>query len=182
MNEWSFLFLFLMWEELRRILVKTIISLCSHSLFKMFSQLVQSSCSCSTKHMWLWTQTVALMVHDLVCPGPPLPHLWNEARTALQLWLLSDLAHLAAVCICSVRVFCSLRGFFFFVIQWDRLDLSLVGLMWTSSYICPYVLMTYFNQRPSTTLGAAVSPPRNINSWGGGASISFSRRLCSQPV
>lgn len=66
---------FLMWEELRRILVKTIISLCSHSLFKMFSQLVQSSCSCSTKHMWLWTQTAALTVHDLVCPGPPLPHL-----------------------------------------------------------------------------------------------------------
>lgn len=59
---------FLMWEELRRILVKTIISLCSHSLFKTFSQLVQSSCSCSTKHMWLWTQTVVLTVHDLVCP------------------------------------------------------------------------------------------------------------------
>lgn len=32
--------------------------------FKMFSQLVQSSCSCSTKHTWLWTQTVALAVHD----------------------------------------------------------------------------------------------------------------------
>lgn len=171
---------FLMWEELRRILVKTIISLCSHSSFKMFSQLVQSSCSCSTKHTWLWTQTVAFMVHDLVCPGPPLPHLWNEARTALQLWLLSDLAHLAALCVCSVRLFCSLRGVlaYFFVIQWDRLDLSLVGLLWTSSYICSYD----FNQRPSTTLGAAVSPLRNINSWGGGASISFSRCLCSQPV
>lgn len=132
--------------------------------------------------MFLFNQThraldsVALRVHDLVCPGPSLPHLWNEARTALQLWLLSDLAHLAALCVCSVRLFCSLRGVlaYFFVIRWDRLDLSLAGLLWTSPYdllyICPYDLL---NQRPSTTLGAAVSPPRNINSWVGEPPFPF---------
>lgn len=49
--------------------------------------------------MWLWTQTVALTVHDLVCPWQVASLPVNEARTALQLWLLSDLARLAAVCI-----------------------------------------------------------------------------------
>lgn len=33
--------------------------------------------------------------------------------------------------------------------------------------------MTYFNQRPSTTLGAAVSPLRNINSWVGEPPFPF---------
>lgn len=159
---------FLIWEELRRILVKTIISLCSHSLFKMFSQLVQSSCSRSTKHMWLWTQTVALMVHDLVCPWQvaSLPVKWGQdcpAALAFK-WPCLPCSGLH----CSVPLFCCLRGFLLI-----SLLLSETGLIFHYLVFCgqvvTYILMTYFNQRPSTTLGAAVSPPRKHQQLGWGS-------------
>lgn len=97
------------------------------------------------------TQTVVLVVHDLMCSWQVVSLLWASAASSVrwgvglfcQLWLLSDLAHLAAGQDLLFTFVLLLEGFLLisFLFSESRLALSLSILLWTSGYIHPYDLL-----------------------------------------
>lgn len=132
--------------------------------------------------------SLALVVHDVTCPGQVIPFsgpqpLVGEMRrwTVLPVWLLSALALPAAVG-GALGLLLLAEGILLFssLFSETRLDLSVLVLPRTGSYICPYDL--FLTKGLVTTLGAAVSTIQNTGVGWGDSFVSLCRRLCSEPL
>lgn len=150
MNEWSFLLLLQSGKDRGEFWWRQSF-LCVHSLLQMvFSVGPESTILFNRKicgsglgrwHLYFWL-SVSLASRLPSWASAASPVKWGVGLSC-QLWLLSDLARLAAVWHLLFTCVLLFGGFLLIslLLSETRLHLSLSVLLWTSSYICPYDLL-----------------------------------------